>query len=127
MDQNSQYLNNISSQLNFNCSVHVENMLNFNDAVFRKCKSRQCGLCCVFNPTSDFISTTTCRSYKAKVPEDIKLVDCNTQNCIYLITCSVCNLQYVGETVQRIKGRGKTHRHCMNNPNNYNKCIHFSA
>mgnify|MGYP001792462320 CR=1 FL=1 len=85
----------------------------------------------MFNPTDSFKSTTTHRIYKAKVPEDIKIVDCNTLNCIYLITCSVCNLQYVGETVQRVKDRFNTHRRCMKNPNKDNSanilCNHFNS
>ena len=93
MDQNTNFLNNISSNLNFDCSVHVENMANFNNTVFKKCNSRQCGLCCVFKPSDSFTSTTTKRTYKAKIPENIKLVDCKTTNCVYLITCSVCSLQ----------------------------------
>ena len=36
------------------------------------------------------------------------------------ITCSVCNLQYVGETAQRVKDRFKNHRKGMKNPNKDN-------
>ena len=130
MDHNS-FLNNISSQLNFDCSVNVENMREFDNTVFRKCNSENCGLCNVLKPDNSFKSTTTHRKYKAIVPENIKLVDCNTSNCIYLITCSVCNLQYVGETVQRVKDRFKNHRKGMNNPEKDNRSTilykHFNS
>ena len=76
MDQNSQFLNNISSQLNFDCSVHIENVVNDDHSVFKKCESRQCGLCCVFNPERSFKSTTTGRTFKTKLSQDKKLVDC---------------------------------------------------
>ena len=84
--------------------------------MFKSCNSRQCGLCCVFKSDSSFKSTTTNRTYKAIVPKDVDIVDCNTVNCVYLITCSVCNLQYVGETAQRLKDRCKTHRKGINSP-----------
>ena len=122
MDHNTQFLDNMSSQLNFNCSVHIENINNCSSSVFRSCGNRQCGLCGFFNLERSFKSTTTSRTYKTKLPEDIKLVDCNTTNCIYLITCSVCNLQYVGETVQRLKERVKSHRRGMKNPNKDHTC-----
>ena len=130
MDHNS-FLNNISSQLNFDCSVNVENMREFDNTVFRKCNSKICGLCNVLKHDNSFKSTTTHRKYKASVPENIKLVDCNTSNCIYLISCSLCNLQYVGETVQRVKDRFKNHRKGMNNPEKDNRSTilykHFNS
>jgi len=73
MDHNSKFLDNMSSQLNF--SVHIENIRVCNNSVFRTCGNRQCGLCCVFNLESSFKSTTTNRTYRTKLPEDIKLVD----------------------------------------------------
>ena len=66
MDNNSQFLNQISSQLNFDCSVHIDNLNNDDNTIFRSCKSRQCGLCCNFKHDSSFKSTTTNRSCKAK-------------------------------------------------------------
>ena len=97
-------------------------MNNDDNTIFRSCKSRQCGLCCNFKHDSTFKSTTTNRLYKAKVPDNVYLVDCNTQNCIYLITCSVCNMQYVGETVQRVKDRVNSHRKGLKNPEKDNTC-----
>ena len=39
----------------------------------------------------------------------------NTKNCIYLITCTKCGLQYVGETQNTIATRLNQHRYNINN------------
>ena len=39
----------------------------------------------------------------------------NTRNCVYLITCQVCGLQYVGETSNSIADRIKQHKYTINN------------
>ena len=39
----------------------------------------------------------------------------NTSNCVYLITCNKCNLQYVGETKNTIADRLNQHRYNINN------------
>ena len=122
MDNSTQFLNQISSQLNFDCSVHIENLRDVDKTMFKSCNSRQCWLCCVLKPDSSFKSTTTNRTYKTIVPKDDDIVDCNTVNCVYLITCSVCNLQYVGETAQRLKDWCKTHRKGINSPQKNNTC-----
>ena len=38
-----------------------------------------------------------------------------TKNCIYLITCQICGLQYVGETGNSIAHRLSQHRYTINN------------
>ena len=37
--------------------------------------------------------------------------ECSNSNIIYLITCQVCNLQYVGETGNNLRQRLRAHRH----------------
>ena len=37
-------------------------------------------------------------------------LSCHSQNLIYLLTCSSCNLQYVGETTQPLHKRINIHR-----------------
>ena len=39
--------------------------------------------------------------------------NCKTRNIIYLITCSKCNVQYVGETGRCLSERLKNHRSCI--------------
>ena len=42
-------------------------------------------------------------------------IQANTTNCVYLITCNKCNLQYVGETRNSIADRLNQHRYNINN------------
>ena len=76
-----------------------------------KCQNpKNCKLCLKFVPSSSFVSHSTNRTYQITLPSSISTVDCNTSNCIYLITCSNCCLQYVGETAQTLKARFYLHR-----------------
>ena len=42
-------------------------------------------------------------------------IQANTKNCVYLITCQTCGLQYVGETRNSIADRLNQHRYYINN------------
>ena len=42
-------------------------------------------------------------------------IQANTKNCVYLITCQTCGLQYVGETRNTIADRLNQHRYYINN------------
>ena len=54
--------------------------------------------------------------------KNIKTLNCSTSNCIYLITCYRCGLQYAGETVQSLRDEFGGHRTGMKNPFGDNKC-----
>ena len=45
--------------------------------------------------------------------------DCHSPNVSYLITCSRCFLQYVGEIGQSISERFNCHKACLKNPKEY--------
>jgi len=68
------------------------------------CKASICQTCKVMLPTSVFNSISGARS-------SIKgIFNCKTSNAIYLMTCTVCKKQYVGETGQPISLRMNLHR-----------------
>ena len=93
------------------------------NGLVHKCHSkRNCALCCNLKPTDIFYSSMTHRKYITKNHDDTLTLDCSTSNCIYLITCSRCGLQYVGETVQSLRDRFSGHRAGMKNPFSDNKC-----
>ena len=48
--------------------------------------------------------------------KNISTLNCSTSNCIYLINCCRCDLQYIGETVQYLRDRFSGHRKGMKNP-----------
>ena len=63
--------------------------------------------CCrrIANGVSKYTSTVTKQSYKIDGN-----YTCETNNCIYLVTCGICDEQYVGRTTRSMKERHKDHR-----------------
>ena len=65
-------------------------------------------ICCrrIANDVSKYTSTVTKQSY---------MIDgnymCKTNNCIYLVTCGICDKQYVGKTTSRMRKRHTQHRY----------------
>ena len=51
----------------------------------------------------------------------INTLNCSTSNCIYLIACCRCRIQYVEETAQSLRDRFSGHRTGMRNPFAENK------
>ena len=47
-------------------------------------------------------------------------ITCETSNVIYMIQCTKCNLQYIGETKRRLKERLNEHRRPIINTSSYN-------
>ena len=91
-------------------------------SVFSVCDSDRCQLKKHFLQTDEFKSSCTMRSYKCSIPRGTTKITCNTSNVIYLLTCSTCGLQYVGETAQQLNVRFNGHRMGLNNPKKYGTC-----
>jgi len=70
-----------------------------------KCMSKTCKCCSHITTTKTFTSTHTRRQYNIIDP-----FNCRSTNIIYLITCSLCNKQYVGETQRQLSHRLTDHR-----------------
>ena len=82
-------------------------------------------------PSDSFHSSLTHRKCVTKCDDkNINTRNCSTSNCMYLITCCRCGLQYVGETVQSLRDRFSGHRVGMKNRFAHNRCKipskHFS-
>jgi len=75
-----------------------------NEGAF-KCMGTHCKTCKHINVTKTFESTYTRRQYKIK-----HTLNCSSSNVIYLITCTLCNKQYVGETQRPLRDRLTDHR-----------------
>ena len=67
----------------------------------KRCGSKRCLFQHKFFPKNKCISSVTFRDYDCIVPPGTIYLNCHSSNVIYLITCSKCSLQYVGETVQK--------------------------
>jgi hypothetical protein len=76
----------------------------------RPCESRSnCKMCC------QMPKTTHAKSRKTEFKFEIRGVfDCHATNVVYLLECSKCKLQYIGETID-LRKRINNHRsHCLN-------------
>ena len=116
------------SNNNYNCSVLVNNLyptLNIIDYDKRDlgdgsslnitaCPSNKCiEFCPRFRPSDRIYSSVTGRYIDCVNGVFPDFVNCRSVNVIYVITCSTCNLQYVGETVNALSERFCTHRAVM--------------
>ena len=59
-----------------------------------------------------FTSFITGTSFDLDIKNDDNLPPCKSNCVIYLITCSNCNIQYVGQTKQKLKQIFSRHKHC---------------
>ena len=65
-----------------------------------QCKSSGCKVCLNVVETNSSTSTTTGLTYKIN-----HKFDCDSKCVIYLLSCRVCNMQYVGSTVVKFRFR----------------------
>jgi hypothetical protein len=79
------------------------------------CDHRNCPIPKIFYKNNFFTSNTTHRSYRK-----YHIGNCTTQNLVYMLTCNVCNHQYVGQTKRQFKIRIGEHladiRHKRDSP-----------
>jgi hypothetical protein len=69
-----------------------------------QCQKRQCECCLYIKTQSEFVS-----KHNAKELTITGKLDCNSKNIIYLIECSLCGEQYVGETERTLRERLNNH------------------
>ena len=68
------------------------------------CHRNTCRYCTCFNTSGRVKSTQTGRTYV--VPDQIC---CESSNLVYLLTCNICNKQYVGQTLRPLRDRLREH------------------
>ena len=71
---------------------------------FTFCKHTICRFCPKLNKSGKITSNTTGSQYHC-----MKNISCRSSNLIYCITCRRCGLQYVGQTLRRLKDRVGEH------------------
>lgn len=74
-----------------------------------KCMHTRCICCNYVRKSNVFVSTTTKTSYPIK-----QFMNCATKYVVYLFTCKVCQVQYVGSTVCELKTRIRRHMSDIN-------------
>ena len=86
------------------------------------CRSKRCFTCNCIQSDTAFLSTSNGQRFS--LTHDM---NCDSANIVYLITCSKCKLQYVGETSQQLRERMTGHRSCINLNKNTPIGIHFNS
>lgn len=69
-----------------------------------QCTSKRCSACSFISPSSTFRSSVNRKIFKVRGS-----MNCRSSNLIYLITCKLCNMQYVGETSRTLADRINDH------------------
>jgi len=90
---------------------------------FAQCNKSAC-LTCKHHAVSTKRFTSTAFATTHSVEGSIS---CKTENVIYLITCRVCRVQYVGETGRNLASRLTNHRSDITHTKNTAIAIHFNS
>ena len=91
-----------------NISTLHENLVNVSTSSKRLCRS-DCKACPQLITSSIFHSSVTGRSYSL-INHSGEDINCKSQNFIYLLTCTSCFCQYIGETCIPLNKRLNIHR-----------------
>ena len=70
-----------------------------------KCNGKRCLVCLNINETDTFESFQTKQKYKIN-----HHLNCNDKCLIYLLSCKVCGLQYVGSTTDKFRFRWNNYK-----------------
>lgn len=70
-----------------------------------KCRTTNCSCCDQLKESHDYVSFQTSKRYT--IP---KIFSCDSTNVIYLLECSHCFKQYIGETHTKVSTRMRHHR-----------------
>ena len=76
---------------------------------FARCNHPRCLTCKNLILSKDFTSTVTNKKYEI-INHSTETISCHSQNVIYLLSCTECHIQYVGETTLPLHKRMNIHR-----------------
>lgn len=85
------------------------------------CGIRKCLTCLTIQNKDTFESSTYNKTYPI-----LTNCNCNSRNLIYLITCSLCEKQYVGETGNPLRNRLNNHRSDIKTKKPTSVALHFN-
>jgi hypothetical protein len=118
-DNNTYTLNNTVEIL---ASLLLENEnLQTQFHTIQQCKSKNCKCCIHMDCTYKFSNFNNSKEFF--IDHDF---NCNSSNLVYLITCSKCKLQYVGQTKRALRERLNNHRSNIKLKLNTAIAIHFN-
>ena len=84
-----------------------------NSYKIKKCGVGSCRTCPFLEESNSFYSNSTKKRYFPRTA-GLDFLNCKTENLVYLISCKICNFQYVGETKNRLQKRFSGHRNSIN-------------
>ena len=94
---------------NRSVSVANGNLQTGSDFTVLKCNNARCKTCPNLITSNSINSNVTGKIFNA-VNHSSDIVNCHSQNLVYLLICKKCNLQYVGETTIPLHKRMNIHR-----------------
>ena len=71
--------------------------------------NKRCKTCPKFNISKTIKSNVTHKTYEV-INHTGENLHCQIQNTVYLLTCAICFIQYVGETALQLNERMNIHR-----------------
>ena len=80
-----------------------------------------CRYCCRLNKTGKILSMVNKKTFTSRTQ-----VNCQSSNLIYLITCTHCKIQYVGQTKKRLLTRFQGHHYDIKSQNDTTVSRHFN-
>lgn len=88
----------------------------------KPCESSKCHTCDIITDSTIFKSTTYNKTFNIKTD-----CNCSTNDFIYLITCKFCNIQYVGESGQKLRDRMNNHKSTIRTYKRTPIALHFNS
>jgi hypothetical protein len=88
----------------------------------KPCEKNKCQTCKIITDNTSFISTTYNKTFNIKTD-----CNCSTKDFIYLITCKLCKIQYVGESGQNLRDRMNNHKSTIRTNKKTAIAIHFNS
>ena len=85
------------------------------------CKRSRCKTCSHVDTKSEFQSNSTGEKFEIK-----QMLNCDSHNVIYLISCKKCGIQYVGKTETSLGVRFTQHKSAIRNEYDKSVPIHFN-
>ena len=83
----------------------------------KKCGKPRCLTCNNIKETDFFVCNNTEKTFKIN-----HKLDCNDKCLVYLLSCKVCGLQYVGQTSDRFRFRWNNYKSCQRKIANGEEC-----
>ena len=86
-----------------------------------KCGTNGCRYCPLIGAGKVIRSCSSGRNFFIK-----QYINCNTKFVVYVITCNICNVQYVGRTIRRLRDRLSDHLYDIDKNHNTNVARHWN-